>query len=125
MARTISELRKFHRERRAVQRAAARAAGVPPADRVTASIGEATAFAMRSGVKSPGVNIEQAAGAHLWIDTGLVLVTAVDILVRRGGFDPARSREAVARIVSPRPEHLWPQYIPSHTKTIYPAADLS
>lgn len=116
MARTIAELRKFNRERRAAQRAAARAAGIPPADRVTAAVGEATSFAMRSGVKRPGVNIEQDAGLHLWINTGLVITTAVAILVDRWGFDRRHSSLAVARIVAPRPEHLWPRYVPTHTK---------
>lgn len=119
MARTIAELRKFNRERRAAQRAAARAAGIPPADRVAAAIAEATSFAMRSG----GVNIGSDGAQHLQIDAATLISAAVDILSKRAGFDAKHSRQAVARIVSPRPEHTWPGFIPSHTKSS-PGADM-
>jgi hypothetical protein len=115
MPRTIAELRKFNRERRAAQRAAAREAGIPPADRVAAAIAEATAFAMRSG----GVNIGDDGEQHLQIDAATVITAAVDILTRRAGFDMKHSRAAVARIVAPRPEHVWPGYVPSHTKAAH------
>lgn len=109
MAKTIAEVRAFNRERRSRQRAAARAAGVPPPPQVHAALAEASAFAMRAGV-----NIE---GRRLLIDSGLMMTTAVEILVHRAGYDLQRSREAVARIVAPRPEHVWPNFVPSHTKT--------
>ena len=106
MPKTIAEVRKFNRERRAKQRAAARAAGVPPPAQVHAALAEASAFAMRAGV-----NI---AGRQLLIDSGMMMVTAVEILVHRAGYDVQRSREAVAKIMAPRPEHVWPGYVPSH-----------
>lgn len=119
MAKTIAELRKFNRERRAAQRAAARAAGVPSADRVHAAIAEATAFAMRAG----GVNIGNDGQRHLQIDAAMVITTAVDILAKRGDHDLARSREAVAKALYPRPVHTWPGYVPSHAKAA-PASDI-
>lgn len=113
MAKTIAEVRKFNRDRRAKQRAAARAAGVPAPAQVHAALAEAAAFVMRSGV-----NIGENDAPRLYVDSGMLIKSAVDILARRGGYDLQRSREAVAKVVSPRPEHVWPGYVPSHTKSI-------
>lgn len=109
MAKSIAEIREFNRLRRARQRAAQRAAGVPSGAKVTAAIGEAVSFAMRAGV-----NIGDGGRPQLLIDSGLVITTAVDILVRRHRCNRRRSSAAVASIVSPRPEHTWPSYVPTH-----------
>lgn len=112
MGKTLTELRKFNRDRRARQRAAARTAGVPPLAKVSSAIAEANSFAMRTGV-----NI---AGRQIMIDSGLVMTTAVSILVDRWGYDRDRSAQAVAHLLHPRPEHTWPGYVPSHAKSPTP-----
>ena len=110
MPRTIADIRKFDRERKRLQRAAAAAAGIPSAPAVNAAIVEALAFA-----GSAGVNIEAAkTGAEPSIGMSAVLSAAHKILVSRLGFDGAASTTALLKALSPRPEHRWPSYVPSH-----------
>lgn len=110
MPRTIAEIRRIDRERKRAQRAANAAAGIPNSAQVHNAIAEALAFAGASGV-----NIAAAkTGAEPTITMAAVLAAAHRILVDRLGFDAAASTAALLKALSPRPEHRWPSFMPSH-----------
>lgn len=110
MPRTIAEIRRTDRERKRARRAADAAAGIPSAAQVHNAIAEGLAFAAASGV-----NIEAArSGGKPAITMAAVLSAAHAVLVNRLGFDADASRAALLKILSPRPEHRWPSYVPSH-----------
>jgi hypothetical protein len=110
MPRTIAEIRRIDRERKRQQRAAAAAAGIPTSSQVHNAITEALAFA-----GSSGVNIETAkAGGEPAITMASILSAAHAVLVDRLGFDAEASTAALLKALSPRPEHRWSSYVPSH-----------
>lgn len=107
--RTIQEKRRADRERKRRQRARARAAGAPGAAAVHRALTEALAFAMLTADTSTW----RKADAWAPVNMGVVIETAVDILVVRHRFDRDHSKRAVRGALAPRPEHRWPSHVPT------------
>ena len=116
MAMTIQERRKRDRTKKAAQRAAARAAGVPPHHAVLKAIVEANAYALA------GVNIGKGQGDRpdTIIDVVVIMRAAVAILTERAGFDRSASERAVATVLKRRPEHRAVGYVPSLSSYPHP-----
>jgi len=111
MAISIKERRTKERDRKAVQRAQAKAEGKPPIGHVRAALAEAINFV------ALGVNI--GADGRAMIDAGEVVLTARPILTRRLGYDDEQSRLAVTRAMRPRREHRLVGHYP--TRAVSPS----
>ena len=115
MAMTAAERRKRERERKALQRANARADGKPDAATVNFAIVEAVAFALA------GVNIGLRAGEHAsYVNCVQVGRVAIKILVLRCGFDLEHSKRLVMQQLAPREQHRWPSHLPSWHHVLHP-----
>lgn len=108
MAMTPAERRKKERERKARQRAAARADGRPELAVVNTAIVEAVSFTLA------GVNIGLREGERAtFVNSVQVGRVAIKILVTRLGFDLEHSKAMVMDALAPREEHRWPSHVPS------------
>lgn len=109
MAMTLQERRKRDRNKKAAQRAAWRAAGVPPHHAVLKAIVEANCWSIA------GVNIDLASGERprTQIDIVAIMRAAVAILSVRCGYDAAICEQAVSKALAARPEHRMANYVPS------------
>lgn len=109
MAKTLAERRRYDRDRKRRQRAAKKAAGIPPVSTLNAAIAEGLAYAMRAADRSSWVDGRQP------VDLGDIVRTAQRILVRRHGFDAGHVKTALQNAARPRPEHGWPSVANSMT----------
>lgn len=109
MAMSLTERRKKDRERKAEQRAAAKAAGVPTPELTYHAITESLAFAMVHGDK------------RLWlrgtgwcpVNSAVVFAAAVDLLVDRFQCERDAAKAAVKKALAPRDSWRHGDYTPS------------
>ena len=107
--KALAEKRKRERERKAVQRAAARAKGIPEAGHVSKAIVEATAYAMHMSHKS----LWEPQSAWGPINAYLIIAVATDLLVDRGGYDRKVTKRAIVDALKPRPSWKDTKYSPT------------
>lgn len=117
MVMSPAQRRRKERERKARQRAAARADGRPELAVVNAAIVESTAYALA------GVNIGLREGERAtFVNTVQVGRVAIKILVVRLGYNLEHSRSMMIEALGPRPEHRWPSYVPSWSHALPPSS---
>jgi hypothetical protein len=109
MAMSATERRIRDRERKAAQRAAAKAAGVPDPAVVYHAITEAFGFSMINADKRTWIKGEP------WcpVNGTVVIAAAVDVLVDRCRCNRDAAMTAVKQALAPRDSWRYPDYTPS------------
>jgi hypothetical protein len=107
MTKTDAQRRREDAERKRVERQRKRDAGVPSAVQAQNAITEALSFAIAS------MNLRDCADGWVPVNAALIFAVSVDILCRRGTFDPDATKRVVRDILAPRQPHKMSSYLPS------------
>lgn len=110
MSKSHAQKRQEDRERKRAERRRKRDAGVPSAAQAQNAITEAVSFAIA------GIDRRAVADGWVPINAALIFAVSVDILCRRGGFDPNCAKRVVRELLAPRQMHSISGNIPSFNR---------